>query len=367
MMNGRERFNAVMDYKPFDRVPVLFFGTWGETIPLWKEQGLSSFEAIPQETGMDEDWEPGFWNCHGLVNNRPRRLCEPAVLEETDTYKIVRTAMGAVIKDSKIGASIPQHLKEALEPTREAWREFKKCLDGTAADRAPADREAKLAILNALQRPAAFLAGSLYSWAREWMGVEQWSLLAYDDPALYEEIIETVTNFFIDVHRPFLNKTQMEIAYIHEDCCGRSGPLFSPETYRQFYHKHYVRLINFYKSCGVKYILLDSDGVVDPLIPCWIESGVDILFPIEVGVWKANPAAIRKQYGKNLRMMGGVDKHVIEEGPDAVRRHLEPLVPLVNEGGYIPMPDHRIPPTTSFAQFRDYIHIFKEVFANADR
>jgi len=294
-------------------------------------------------------------------------MCEPAVLEETMSYKIVRTAMGAVLKESRGGASIPQHMEEALKPTRESWREFKKCLDASAADRTPADREAKLKALNYRTRPAAFLGGSLFGWAREWMGVEQWSLLAYDDPSMYEEIIATVTDFFIEIHRPFLSRAQLDFAYIFEDCCGRSGPLFSPDTYRQFYHKHYSRLIAFYKSCGVKYVLLDSDGVTDPLIPCWMESGVDILFPIEVGTWKASPVAIRQKYGKALRMMGGVNKHVISEGPEAVRRHLEPLVPLVQEGGYIPMPDHRIPPSVSFVQFRDYVRIFKEVFANANR
>lgn len=362
-MTERERFSAVMDYQPFDRVPVLYFGIWGETWPLWKAQGISAWNAIPRETGMDEDWEEGSWGCQGLVDNRPRALCEATVLEETATYKIARTNMGAVLKHRKDGPSIPQHLEEALKPTRESWKNFKKCLDGAAADRTPADRETKLAAFNARKRPASFLAGSLFGWPREWMGVEQWSFLAYDDPAMYEDIIATVTDFFIEIHRPFLNRTKFEVAYFFEDCCGRSGPMFSPEMYWRFYHKHYSRLIAFYRSCGVQHILLDSDGVVDPLIPCWMESGVDLLFPIEVGTWKASPITIRQKYGKALRMMGGVNKHVLTEGPEAVRRSLEPLVPLVKEGGYVPMPDHRIPPMVSLAQFRDYVRVFKEVFS----
>jgi len=32
------------------------------------------------------------------------------------------------------------------------------------------------------------------------------------------------------------------------------------------------------------------------------------------------------------------------------------------EGGYVPLPDHRIPPTTSFDQFKTYVRVFKEVF-----
>jgi hypothetical protein len=61
-------------------------------------------------------------------------------------------------------------------------------------------------------------------------------------------------------------------------------------------------------------------------------------------------------------MMGGVDKHVIPKGEAAIREHLRELQPLAREGGFIPLPDHRIPPDCSLEQFRSYIRIFKEVF-----
>gem|GEM_PF-4762928 len=102
-MTERERFSAVMDYQPFDRVPVLYFGIWGETWPLWKAQGISAWNAIPRETGMDEDWEEGSWGCQGLVDNRPRALCEATVLEETATYKIARTNMGRFLNIARMG------------------------------------------------------------------------------------------------------------------------------------------------------------------------------------------------------------------------------------------------------------------------
>ena len=61
-------------------------------------------------------------------------------------------------------------------------------------------------------------------------------------------------------------------------------------------------------------------------------------------------------------MMGGVDKHIIPQGEAAIRAHLQRLRPLVEEGGYIPMPDHRIPPSCSLEQFRTYVRVFREVF-----
>ena len=61
-------------------------------------------------------------------------------------------------------------------------------------------------------------------------------------------------------------------------------------------------------------------------------------------------------------MFGGVNKLVIPHGEAAIRRELEPLVPLVREGGFIPIPDHRIPPDTSFAQYCTYVRVFREIF-----
>jgi uroporphyrinogen decarboxylase len=60
-----------------------------------------------------------------------------------------------------------------------------------------------------------------------------------------------------------------------------------------------------------------------------------------------------------------VDKHIIPKGEQVIRAALQRLRPLVEEGGYIPIPDHRIPPDCSLEQFRTYVKIFQEVFARS--
>lgn len=185
----------------------------------------------------------------------------------------------------------------------------------------------------------------------------------YDDPVLLEEILEHLAEFWMVLLRPVLEQVRFDFGYFFEDCCFNTGPLLSPDLYRRHFDRYYRRLIAFYRSMGVPFLLMDSDGKVDALIDCWLDSGFDIVFPIEVGTWKADPLLLRKRFGKRLRMMGGVDKHVIPRGEAAIRRHLEPLRPLVREGGFIPLPDHRIPPHCSFEQFCTYVRVFKEVLA----
>jgi hypothetical protein len=365
-MNIRDNFAAIMDYQRPAHVPVWYFGTWAETKVRWSREGLGDIkltgDAGPDLPGMDPDWEEGMWDLHGLMVPGPISREPGAVLEETDDYRVVRTSLGAVLKESKRGASIPQHLQEALPPTREGWRRFKRFLDPADPARRSLDWDRIVAALSARERVTTIMGGSLYGWARDWLGTEHISYLCYDDPALYEEIVEYMAEYFMAVCGPVARAAPFDFIYFFEDCCGSSGPLFSPATYKRFYHRHYARMIDFYHGLGVRHILIDSDGDMEALVPCWLDSGFDILFPVEVGTWGASPARLRRKFGKQLRMMGGVDKHVIPQGERAIRAHLQPLRELVEEGGYIPLPDHRIPPSCSLDQFKVYVEVFEQVF-----
>ncbi|MCL2096243.1 MAG: hypothetical protein FWH10_04980 [Oscillospiraceae bacterium] len=358
-MNQSERFQAIFRREKPDRIPVFYFGYWTETAERWKSEGLENINDIP---GMDPDWEAGLWNCHGLVNINPLGSFPHTVLEETDDYVVVQNSLGEISKNSKRGSSIAHTIKHSLEPSKESWERFKEFLDASDPRRQSADWERKAEILAAKDRVLPLMGGSLYSWLRNWLGVENISYLMYDDPELFEEIVAYMTDYFIDVHRPVLEKVKFDFAYFFEDCCCKTGPLFSPAIYKSIFDPYYRKLIGFYKQNGIPLILMDSDGDTDKLIRPWIDSGFDIMFPVEVGTWGANPVELRKKFGSQLNMFGGVDKNIIPLGEDAVRRHLLALKPAVDEGGYLPIPDHRIPPECSYGDFLAYIKVFNEVF-----
>lgn len=40
-MNLRENVRAVLQYEPFDHMPVIHFGYWQETLEKWREEGTS--------------------------------------------------------------------------------------------------------------------------------------------------------------------------------------------------------------------------------------------------------------------------------------------------------------------------------------
>ncbi len=366
-MTHRERFLKTYLFEPVDRVPVYFFGAWTETKKRWIREGFTGgmnvpIDEGPQLPGMDPDWETGMWGAHGSAYLGPFGDVEPKVLEDRGETRVVRNGIGKVELIRADGGSISHVLEFPLKPTRESWQRFRRYLDPAHGKRHPDNMREVIAARNGKDIVTGFLGGSLYGWLRDFMGVEQLSYLMYDDPALLSEMVETVADHFMALLSPVLETMKTEFVSVFEDCCGSHGPLFSPSVYREIFDPHYRRLLKFYKDRGVPLALIDSDGMVEPLVPCWLESGFDIIFPVEVGKWGANPGDMRRKFGANLRMFGGVDKHFIHGDEDALRGHLQSLLPETRRGGLIPIPDHRIPPDVSFEQMMRYIRVFHQVF-----
>ena len=373
-LTHRQRFHNVFNFKDVDRIPCYYFGSWAETKARWVTEGFEEIvpgttnwasDPGPQLPGMDPDWELGLWNAYGLVRLGPIGDIEPCVLEEDEERKVLRSSIGEEYIARKDGTSITHTLKHPMEPTRESWLRFKKFLD-IDKNRYPADLEQKATELQKEDRVLTFMGGSLYGWLRGWLGVENISYLMYDDPELLEEMVSHVTDHFIRLTEPVLKLVNFDFIYFFEDCCGSSGPLFSPSIYEEIFDKHYKRIVKFYKENGVPWILIDSDGWSERLIPCWMGSGFDIFFPIEVGKWGANPMDLREKFGK-IRIFGAIDKKFINGPEELLRRHLEELRPSVLEGGFIPIPDHRIPEDVSYEEMLRYIRIFNEVYNGAVR
>lgn len=365
-MNHRERWNAIYNFEKPDRMPIYFFGTWPETKVEWVKDGYDCNCSVrshsgPQIDGMDPDWEGGMWGNQGLFKNYAVSDLYK-ILEENDEYRIIRQSDGSVEKELVTSTSINHTIKYALEPTRESWENLKTLFNPHDSKRFPKDLDDRITKLQSKDMVRMFHGGSLYGWIRNWMGVENISYFMYDEPALLEEIVSYIVDFLIEVSGNALSKVEMDAAYIWEDCCGATGPLFSPTVYKEIFDKHYKRLFKFYKSMGVKNILLDSDGYCDPLIPSWLESGVDIIFPLEVGTWDHTPEKVRNKFGRDVKIFGGINKFKIGEGKDAIRKHLLDLKPCIDEGGIIPIPDHRIPPGITVENMYDYIDVFNEVF-----
>lgn len=358
-MNARERFHATMHYLSRDRSPIMDFGFWDETHVVWEQQGLPRGVDTDPFFGMDPQWIVAPVNVH-LCPSFPH-----AVLEDRGGTEIVSDGDGVTKEQGKFLGSIPRHIDHTLKG-RDSWeRQFRWRLNGTSPARRPKDWEVRVLRYNdpARDYPLGINAGSLYGWIRNWMGLEAVSMLVYDDRALFTEMVETIATCVIDAITPALEAgVRFEYALMWEDMCYRAGPLLPPKVFKEVMVPNYRRITGLLKQYGTDVVIVDCDGDMSRLLPLWLEAGVNTMFPIEVGTWGADPVALRKQYGRELLMVGGVGKRLLAGTHSDIACEVERLAPLVEEGGFIPTPDHRVPPDVPLANYLFYLQQARRVW-----
>ncbi len=366
-MTDRERFLATMHYQPVDRGMICDFGFWPEPIVNWHGQGLPAHVTYDK---YDDAHTSRYFGMDRYTGGAPGvnvGLCPDfgwTLLEDRVDHEVVRQHDGVTVLRKKFMGSIPEHQGHLLVD-RASWVEhYKWRLDPHHPDRFPKDWTAFTNSFRAMPDvPRVFWAGSLYGWLRDWMGVEAVSYLVYDDPDLFAEMVQTLADLVLaGLDQATAHGARYDAACMWEDMCFNSGPLLTPSLFREFLVPHYKRITGALCAHGVDIVWLDCDGKIDDLAPMWLEAGVNTMFPIEVGTWGADPIAFRKRYGPDLRIIGGFDKHVLSATPAAIEREVDRLAPLVEEGGFIPLPDHRVPPDVPFENYKHYLRAARRVW-----
>jgi hypothetical protein len=374
-MTIRENALAVLTYASYERVPVAHFGFWPETAEKWHREGHLTDEefagwdygseaerALAAKLGFDFGWGTAVRSAFFLYPAFERR-----VLEETpDGYRKVVDEQGVVVLEKRDVVSIPREI-DHLFKGRGEWEEiFKPRLRFTQdrIDRAGIER---LAAGRAEAGPIGVECGSLFGKIRDTLGLEGVSYLYADDPELYAELIDTVGALCYRVLEATLDAAAsvgvaFDFAHFWEDICFKNGPLVIPRVFAELVGPHYRRMTDLLAARGVRIVSLDCDGCIDSLLPIWLENGVNTMFPIEVGTWRASIAPWREKYGRRLLGVGGMEKAVFSRDRAAVEAEIERLKSLVDLGGYLPCPDHRIPPDAEWDNVRYYCDLFRRTF-----
>lgn len=376
-MNDRQRTRAVLHYQAYDRLPLCAFGYWKETVVKWAEQGHIRMDwaqdyavhgdngpgdrAIMDALGFDFNWGASLGINSYLFPGFQEELLE----ERADGSRILRDAEGLIVLVKPGVVSIPSEIGTTLTG-REAWENLYLPKLRFSQARVDQGRDALLGAKAAdaqRQRPLGLHIGSLYGNIRNMLGVEALSYLAVDDEELYREIIDTLGQLCLETTQAALDLYDgFEYAHFWEDICFNHGPLVNPRVFAELVGPWYRRITDVVHQHGIDIVSLDCDGCIDRLVPIWLENGVNTMFPIEVGTWNASIQPWRARYGRELRGVGGMDKRVFARDKAAVDAELERLRALVDLGGYLPCPDHRIAPDAEFGLVAYYCERFRQIF-----
>ena len=367
-MNSRQRFHATMHYQPRDRVPIADFGFWEETIEIWHDQGL------PQEIyfdGEDNNTLEFFGMDFGIdgigteVESGLYPAFEEKIIEDHGNRIIMQQDDGVIVERDRFMSSIPKPIAHTLTD-RDSWQEhFLPRLNPEDLGRFPRDWTERVDFWKSPQHEQVLVlpGGSLYGWLRNWMGLEQLSLIVYDDTIFFEQMIADVADCIVGVlERILASGAQFEACAMWEDMAYNAGPLLSPRHFKQYLVPHYRRIADLCGRHNVDVVWVDCDGKIDALLPLWLESGINCMFPIEIGTWEADPLEFRKEYGQDLLMMGGFDKRILAQSKREIVQEIHRLTPLVEEGGFISFCDHRVPPDVPYKNYLFYLEQARKIW-----
>lgn len=385
----RSLFRAIMGFEPAPRTLNWEFGYWGGALRRWYAEGLPEVKGPPTElrygnsiTGAGQpSGTPSF---SGTISPRDSdvrgyfafdddfRLVpynywiyprfEKKIISEDAEYREIWDGDGIRKKVFKDDSSMPFWLEYPVK-SRGDWQRVKEerfRLDsvGTrwAADRDQfVERTRNRAFpLGVLGAPVGFF-GSL----RALFGEKELFMVYYDDPSLVHEIADHLCRLWLAMAEEMLSVMEFDIACFWEDMAGKQGSLISPAFFREFMTPYYRRIIGFLRSRGIELFVVDTDGKVDELIPLFLETGMNAMYPFERQAGN-DPGAIGAMY-PDLRMFGGIDKNVLSRSRDDIDRELQRVPSLIRRGGYIPFADHLIPPNCPWENFLYYRRRLAEI------
>ena len=357
-MTDRERFNNQMHYKPVDRCFNMEFGYWEENFHEW---------SLFTENGITNNWEADrFFNFDniggvgGCVDIHPR-FPDQRVGETATTY-IMMNGDGLTAEVPKDGHDTIPHYIKATIVTPDDWKKVKE-------ERFRRDDPARRVDVEALKKahpPTRDYAlgvgcGSMIGRVRDMLTFEGLAYATYDYPEMVEDMVETRCRFVEDFLDQVLGQIDFDLATGWEDICFKNGPIVSLSFFTDVVVPRYERIGKKLHAHGIDLWYTDCDGDVRPLLPGFLKAGINCLFPFEVNGC-AHPAELLNEWGKDLRIMGGVDKIELGKGPAAIKAYMETLVPLVQRGGYIPFCDHRCPPNVKPEDYLYYLDLKEQMF-----
>ena len=159
-----------------------------------------------------------------------------------------------------------------------------------------------------------------------------------------------------------------DIILAGDDFGSQNGMLLSPDTWRKYFKPRIKYMFEEFRKVdpAIK-IAWHSCGPILPIIPDFIEIGLDILNPVQPLAKGMNAEFLKKTYGTDLAFFGGIDiQELLPNGTqEEIIKEVNRISNIYSEnGGYIIAPAHNIQDDTSIENILTFFKAVKELSNN---
>jgi uroporphyrinogen decarboxylase len=164
---------------------------------------------------------------------------------------------------------------------------------------------------------------------------------------LVRELLARICEYMIGLYDHLLSAVgdYVQVVIVGDDVAMQDRLLLSPLQYRKLIKPFHGKLWSFIKKKTQAHLFFHSCGSVSPLIPDFIDLGVDILNPIQVGAAHMSTSRLKEEFGESLSFWGAIDTQKILPfgSPEDVESEVRTRIrDLASGGGYVLCAIHNI-------------------------
>jgi len=327
-MTEKERFLKTLDGSGADRFPFFDLEPGDETLDRWHAEGLPRSTSVAEFFGLETHHPVGV-----EIRSAPFYHMAADLLDDPDAF------------DRRYDIEDPDRFPKG-------W--IQRCVR--------AHRDGKVVVINAS-------GGGLL----QMLGVGDWrSLIAacralIERPAHVEALVERTTDFYCECLERALSEVSADYASLYEPIASNAGPVVSPRMFERFSMPGYRKILDLLRRHRIRHLVMcTTGGDLGSLLPPLIDAGITGLWISNIMNTRMRYSELRREFGRDIALIGGIDSTALRESDDAIKRVVEETVPpLLEQGRYLPCLDDRPRENVPFARYARFRELLAEIAESA--
>lgn len=195
-------------------------------------------------------------------------------------------------------------------------------------------------------------------------GIEQIMIDLVENPALVECMLEQINAYYLEYNRRVFEAAEgrIDVFMMGDDFGMQTGPMMSVAMWRRYFEKGFRAYIDLAHRYGIP-VMHHTCGAVRPLIPLFIDAGLDILQSLQPRAAGMDLAGLKREFGQDLVLHGSVDiQRTLPFGtPDDVRAEVRQRLEMGKpDGGFIICTAHNIQVDVPLASVLALVEAYQE-------
>lgn len=178
----------------------------------------------------------------------------------------------------------------------------------------------------------------------ELLGMEKYLMDMYFNPEMVDCLIGKCFDFYYELTKRMFEKNPgiIDFHFFGNDFGTQRAMMFSPEMWTKFFKPRVRKFVDLAHKhgavCG-----MHSCGSIHQIFPDLIDTGLDVINPIQVNADGMQPEILKREYGKDIVFFGGIDENeiLLNRTTEEVRAETRRIIDILgSDGKYIVAASH---------------------------